>query len=83
MSKPLITATIIYESSTSPYGVHMKRKWFLVSLAVILIATTSIFSWWRSRPTAVERFYEPTPDEAKTTSSAPPAPPRSATHPTR
>ncbi|MCA9275737.1 MAG: hypothetical protein KDA29_06905 [Phycisphaerales bacterium] len=42
----------------------MKRKWFLVSIAITLIAATSIFYWWRSRPTAVERFYEPTPDQA-------------------
>jgi hypothetical protein len=48
----------------------MKRKWLLVTIAIALIAATSVFYWWRSRPSAIERFYEPTPDEAKVASDA-------------
>ncbi len=49
----------------TPQGVRMKRKWFLVIIASLLVAATSVFYWLRSRPTRIERFYEPTPDEAQ------------------
>lgn len=48
----------------------MKRKWFLVIIATLLVATTSVFYWLRSRPTPIEKFYEPTPDEAQITRDA-------------
>ncbi len=48
----------------------MKRKWFLIIIALLLVVATSVFLWWRSRPTRLERFYEPTPDEAKIASVA-------------
>lgn len=43
----------------------MNRKGILVSIAITLIAATSVFYWIRTRPTAIERFYEPTPDQAR------------------
>ena len=43
----------------------MNRKGILVSIAITLIAATSVFYWIRSRPTAIERFYQPTPDQAR------------------
>lgn len=48
----------------------MKRKWSLVIIATLLVAATSVFYWIRSRPTRIERFYEPTPDEAQIASKA-------------
>ncbi len=48
----------------------MKRKLSLVIIATLLVAATSVFYWLRTRPTHIERFYEPTPDEAKIASVA-------------
>lgn len=48
----------------------MKRKWVLVIIATLLVAATSVFYWIRARPTRIERFYKPTPDEAKIANAA-------------
>jgi len=48
----------------------MKRKWSLVIIATLLVAATIVLYWLRTRPTRIERFYQPTPDEAKIASVA-------------
>lgn len=48
----------------------MNRKTILVSIATLLLISTGVYFWFRSRPTRIERYYEPTPDEAKIASVA-------------
>ncbi len=48
----------------------MKRKWVLVTIAALFVVGTGMFYWYQNRPTHAERFYEPTPDQAKITREA-------------
>lgn len=48
----------------------MKRKWVLITIATLFVIGAGVFYWYQSRPTHAERFYEPTPDQAKITRDA-------------
>lgn len=48
----------------------MKRKWVLITIATLLAFGAGVFYWYQTRPTHTERFYEPTPDQAKITREA-------------